>query len=90
MQPALDVVTYGEAMTLFVAAQTGDLAKVSHFTKRVAGADLNVAIGLSRLGFNVGWMATIRSAAMCSTCWKPKVSMRLASPSTNAFPPASS
>jgi 2-dehydro-3-deoxygluconokinase len=59
MQPALDVVTYGEAMTLFVAAQTGDLAKVSHFTKRVAGADLNVAIGLSRLGFNVGWMSRV-------------------------------
>jgi 2-dehydro-3-deoxygluconokinase len=59
MQPALDVVTYGEAMTLFVAAQTGDLAKVSQFTKRVAGADLNVAIGLSRLGFNVGWMSRV-------------------------------
>jgi 2-dehydro-3-deoxygluconokinase len=59
MQPALDVVTYGEAMTLFVAAQTGDLAKVSHFTKRVAGADLNVAIGLSRLGFKAGWMSRV-------------------------------
>jgi 2-dehydro-3-deoxygluconokinase len=59
MQSNLDVVTYGEAMTLFVAAQTGDLAKVSHFTKRVAGADLNVAIGLSRLGFRTGWMSRV-------------------------------
>ncbi|KQR87358.1 2-dehydro-3-deoxygluconokinase [Burkholderia sp. Leaf177] len=57
--PALDVVTYGEAMTLFVATETGDLAKVGHFTKRVAGADLNVAIGLSRLGFKVGWMSRV-------------------------------
>lgn len=51
MTTSLDVVTYGEAMTMFVAAETGDLAKVGQFTKRVAGADLNVAIGLSRLGF---------------------------------------
>lgn len=57
--PVLDVVTYGEAMTLFVATETGDLAKVGHFTKRVAGADLNVAIGLSRLGFKVGWMSRV-------------------------------
>src|SRR5260370_33052924 len=56
MKTSLDVVTYGEAMTLFVAAETGDLAKVGQFTKRVAGADLNVAIGLSRLGFRGGWM----------------------------------
>ncbi len=59
MNPALDVVTYGEAMTLFVATETGDLAKVGHFAKRVAGADLNVAIGLSRLGFRVGWMSRV-------------------------------
>jgi 2-dehydro-3-deoxygluconokinase len=59
MQSTLDVVTYGEAMTLFVAAQTGDLAKVGRFTKRVAGADLNVAIGLSRLGFKTGWMSRV-------------------------------
>lgn len=56
---ALDVVTYGEAMTMFVAAETGDLAKVGQFTKRVAGADLNVAIGLSRLGLKVGWMSRV-------------------------------
>lgn len=56
-QSNLDVVTYGEAMTMFVAAQTGDLAKAAQFTKRVAGADLNVAIGLSRLSFKVGWMS---------------------------------
>ena len=56
---ALDVVTYGEAMTMFVAAVTGDLAKAGQFTKRVAGADLNVAIGLSRLGFKVGWMSRV-------------------------------
>ncbi|GGD50563.1 sugar kinase [Caballeronia grimmiae] len=56
---AIDVVTYGEAMAMFVAAATGDLATVGQFTKRVAGADLNVAIGLSRLGFKVGWMSRV-------------------------------
>ncbi len=56
---SLDVVTYGEAMTLFVAAETGELARVGQFTKRIAGADLNVAIGLSRLGFKVGWMSRV-------------------------------
>ncbi|MBB5418573.1 sugar kinase [Paraburkholderia atlantica] len=57
--PALDVITYGEAMAMFVAAETGPLAGVGHFTKRIAGADLNVAIGLSRLGFRVGWMSRV-------------------------------
>ncbi|CAD6534754.1 sugar kinase [Paraburkholderia metrosideri] len=56
---ALDVITYGEAMAMFVAAETGPLAGVGQFTKRVAGADLNVAIGLSRLGFKVGWMSRV-------------------------------
>ena len=56
---ALDVITYGEAMAMFVAAETGPLASVGQFTKRVAGADLNVAIGLSRLGFKVGWMSRV-------------------------------
>ena len=37
MTTSLDVVTYGEAMTMFVAAETGDLAKVGQFTKRVDG-----------------------------------------------------
>ena len=59
VHPALDVVTYGEAMAMFVAATGGDLAKIGQFTKRIAGADLNVAIGLSRLGFKVGWMSRV-------------------------------
>ncbi|WP_260514139.1 sugar kinase [Serratia fonticola] len=58
-QNSLDVVTLGEAMAMFVAAQTGDLAEVDSFTKRIAGAELNVAIGLARLGLNVGWVSRI-------------------------------
>jgi 2-dehydro-3-deoxygluconokinase len=59
MSFALDVLTYGEAMALFVAVEPGTLAQVDRFTKRVAGADLNVAIGLARLGFKVGWMSRV-------------------------------
>lgn len=40
----------GEALGLFVAHDRGDLATVRHFSSSVAGAELNVAIGLSRLG----------------------------------------
>ncbi len=47
----LDVVTCGEAMALFVAAQAGSLERVADFRKLTAGAELNVAIGLARLGF---------------------------------------
>ncbi|QHM73183.1 sugar kinase [Mixta intestinalis] len=55
----LDVVTIGEAMALFVACETGDLAAVENFTKRIAGAELNVAIGLARLGLKVGWVSRV-------------------------------
>ena len=54
-QPSqLDVVTIGEAMAMFIAQQTGDLAAAERFIKRIAGAELNVAIGLARLGLQVG------------------------------------
>lgn len=59
MNATLDVITYGEAMAMFVAAETGALPGVGQFSKRIAGADLNVAIGLSRLGFKVGWMSRV-------------------------------
>ncbi|KAA8997369.1 sugar kinase [Affinibrenneria salicis] len=59
----LDVVTLGEAMAMFVATQPGDLAEVENFTRRIAGAELNVAIGLARLGLNVGWVSRVGNDA---------------------------
>ncbi len=56
---ALDVVTIGEAMAMFVARETGDLAAAETFIKRAAGAELNVAIGLARLGLKVGWVSRV-------------------------------
>ncbi|WP_054177981.1 sugar kinase [Trabulsiella odontotermitis] len=59
MDNALDVITIGEAMAMFVARETGDLADVEQFMKRVAGAELNVATGLARLGLKVGWVSRV-------------------------------
>ena len=59
MSHTLDVITYGEAMAMFVATAPGPLAQATQFTKRIAGADLNVAVGLSRLGFRVGYVSRV-------------------------------
>jgi 2-dehydro-3-deoxygluconokinase len=56
---ALDVITFGEAMAMFVADEHGDLATVSRFTRRQSGAEANVAIGLARLGLRVGWVSRV-------------------------------
>ncbi|MCP1445389.1 dehydrogluconokinase [Pseudomonas sp. GGS8] len=55
----IDILSFGETMAMFVAEQNGELADVGHFHKRIAGADSNVAIGLSRLGFNVAWLSRV-------------------------------
>jgi 2-dehydro-3-deoxygluconokinase len=59
MQTQLDVVTYGEALALFVADEVGDFADVEKYTRRLAGAETNVAIGLARLGLKVGWVSRV-------------------------------
>jgi 2-dehydro-3-deoxygluconokinase len=56
---ALDVVTAGEAMVLFAAQQPGPLDEVSAFTRTTAGAELNVAIGLARLGLRTGYISRL-------------------------------
>ena len=55
----LDVITAGEAMALFAAQHPGPLEKVSSFARTTAGAELNVAIGLARLGFRVGYVTRV-------------------------------
>ena len=47
---SLDVITFGEAMSMFMAEQPGPLHEIKHYTKELAGAETNVAIGLARLG----------------------------------------
>ena len=55
----LDVFTVGEAMVLFAAAQAGPLDTVATFVRSTAGAELNVAIGLARLGLRVGYLSRL-------------------------------
>jgi len=55
----MDVVLLGEAMTLLVADEPGPLEAVQRFTKRTAGAETNVAVGLARLGLHVGWQSRL-------------------------------
>jgi sugar/nucleoside kinase (ribokinase family) len=62
--PALDVATFGEAMVLLVADQPGPLEDVMGFHKRTAGAETNVAIGLARLGLQVGWASRLGADSM--------------------------
>ncbi|WP_458120133.1 PfkB family carbohydrate kinase [Paenibacillus sp. Z6-24] len=59
--PALDVVTFGEAMAMFVAEQSGPLHEVSLFSRRLAGAEANAAIGFARLGLRSGWASRVGS-----------------------------
>ena len=54
-----EILSFGEAMTMFVAESPGELAEVERFQRRIAGADTNVAIGLARLGFRVGWLSRV-------------------------------
>jgi sugar/nucleoside kinase (ribokinase family) len=57
--PTFDVLTVGEAMALLVAQTPGALAEVEHFSRTSAGAELNVATGLARLGWRVGYVSRV-------------------------------
>jgi dehydrogluconokinase len=59
-----DVALFGEAMLLLVAGEPGPLEQASTFHKRTAGAETNVAIGLARLGFKVGWASRLGTDSM--------------------------
>lgn len=55
----LDVVTLGEPMALFAAEDAGPLAQAGRYLRYSAGAELNVAIGLARLGLRVGYLSRL-------------------------------
>jgi 2-dehydro-3-deoxygluconokinase len=54
-----DVVTMGEAMALLIARQPGPLAAVREFERATAGAELNVSVGLARLGYKVAYLSSL-------------------------------
>lgn len=49
----------GEPMGLFIAEETGRLEDVDHFSFTTCGAELNVAIGMKRLGHEVSYMTKL-------------------------------
>ncbi|KRM06272.1 2-dehydro-3-deoxygluconokinase [Liquorilactobacillus ghanensis DSM 18630] len=54
-----ELITAGEPMGLFIAQDKGPLKQVKHFSSRIAGADLNVAIGVARLNHTVKFISRI-------------------------------
>lgn len=54
-----EVITIGEPMVMFVADQKGELSEVQHYTRYIAGAEVNVAIGVSRLGHSVSLISRV-------------------------------
>ncbi|UOQ94711.1 sugar kinase [Halobacillus shinanisalinarum] len=54
-----DVITIGDAMITFDPSTTGPLRFADSFKRKVGGAELNVAIGCSRLGLNTGWIGRL-------------------------------
>ncbi|RKP57265.1 sugar kinase [Cohnella endophytica] len=58
-QREADIVTIGESMVLMQTMSDGSLAYAPLFTRSIAGAESNVAIGLSRLGFKTRWISRL-------------------------------
>ena len=55
----LDLVTLGETMVLLLAEQPGPLREATTFRRHIAGAECNVAVGLTRLGHSAGWISRV-------------------------------
>lgn len=54
-----EVITLGEPMVVFMADVPGSLEDAEHFSKGMAGAEMNVAIGLSRLEHDVMYLTKL-------------------------------
>ena len=59
MSKQLDAVTFGEPMAMFYANEVGPLHEVFSFSKALAGAESNVATGLSRLEHLTGYVTKL-------------------------------
>ena len=55
----IDVILVGEAMGVFAANEYGPLLKEGNYSRGVAGAEVNVGIGLSRLDFEVSFLTKL-------------------------------
>jgi len=59
-----NILNIGEPMGLFVANEVGDASEIENFTRYSAGAEMNVAIGVSRLGLNSFYASAIGNDPM--------------------------
>lgn len=55
----IDVVTFGEAMVRFSPSHFERIEQTNHFEARIGGAELNVAVGVSRLGLKSRWVSRL-------------------------------
>ncbi|KAB8137692.1 sugar kinase [Gracilibacillus oryzae] len=55
----MDVVTLGESMILFTPESNGLMRYAPVFSRKIGGAESNVAIGLARLGYRTGWISKV-------------------------------
>ena len=53
------VILFGEAMALLIADTIGPLEEVEHFSRAMSGAEVNVSIGLSRLGHKTEYLTRL-------------------------------
>ncbi len=56
---ATEFVLAGEAMALFIAREEKPLEEVTQWESAIAGAELNVAIGLARLGHHASYLTAL-------------------------------
>lgn len=54
-----EVVTLGEALVVLIAQEIGELKDVSNFSRRIAGAELNFAISLTRLEHSCSYITRL-------------------------------
>lgn len=54
-----EVVMFGEPMVVWIPGEAGGFSKVKNFTKGIAGAELNVSIGLARLNHSVKYVTRL-------------------------------
>lgn len=55
----MDVITIGDALISMNPLTEGPLRFVNTFERKIGGAELNVAIGCSRLGLHTGWITKV-------------------------------
>lgn len=54
-----EVITMGEPMVVWIPQEVGDFTSVGSFSKGIAGAELNVAVGIVRLQHSVSYLSRV-------------------------------